>query len=315
MKVVFCGTGDIGAPALEALLARGRHTVIGVITQPDKPAGRDLKPRQSAIKRLALAHNLPVQQPENLRSPSAIDDLRGLAPDIMVVAAYGQILSSVVLGIPPFGCVNLHASLLPRHRGASPIQATILGGDTESGISVMQMDEGLDTGPVLLQKKIHLPPSITAGELHDCLAALAVPALLEALDGLAAGTLRPVPQDPAAATTCGKLRKPDGFLRWQLPAPALERTVRAMSPWPGAFLSIGGGIIKVHSATVADASAPPGTVVSAGTAGLEVAAATGSLLITRLQGPGRRAMPAGDFLRGHPVSPGTVLDLSFPPPA
>lgn len=313
MKAVFCGTGDIGVPALEALAASDRHTLAAVVTGPDKPAGRKLAPRPPRIKEVAAAHGLPVLQP--LRIREAIDALRPLAPDIMVVMAYGRILPREVLDLPRLGCINLHASLLPRHRGASPIQAAILAGDTESGISVMQMDEGLDTGPVLLEKKIPLAADPTAGELHDLLADLAAPALLEALDGLAAGTLHPQPQDASAATTCGKLRKADGFLRWDLPAAVLARTVRAMSPWPGAFLVHHGGIIKVHRAVEGGGSAPPGTVLSSGPAGLEVAAGAGSLLITRLQGPGRRAMSADEFLRGHPMPPGTRLDLSFPQPA
>ena len=315
MRIVFCGTGEIGAPALKALLASKKHTVVGVITQPDKPAGRDLKPRMSAIKQIALAQNLSVQQPEKLRDAAALEDLRALAPDLMVVAAYGQILPKSVLEIPRLGCLNLHASLLPRHRGASPIHAAILAGDRETGITVMYMDEGLDTGDILLAKPLTIGPDETTGQLHDRLADLAAPCLLEALDLLEQGNAPRVPQDNALATYAAKLKKTDGLLDWCQPAEALATRVRAMSPWPGAYTRLAGQTLKIHSAKSDPASGPPGEILASDPGVIRVGCGFGSLLLESLQLEGRKRLPAAEFLRGHPIAPGTRLDLSFPPAA
>jgi methionyl-tRNA formyltransferase len=315
MRIVFCGTGEIGAPALEALLASKKHTVVGVITQPDKPAGRDLKPRMSAIKQIALAHNLPIQQPEKLRAASALDDLRSLVPDLMVVAAYGQILPKTVLETPPLGCLNLHASLLPRHRGAAPIHAAILSGDRETGITVMYMDEGLDTGDILLAEPLAIGPDETTGQLHDRLATLAAPCLLRALDLLEQGNAPRVPQDNALATYAPKLKKADGLLDWNQPAEALSMSIRAMSPWPGAYTHLDGQTLKIHSASVSKNSGPPGEILHAEPGILRVACGSGSLDLHSIQLEGRKRLPAAEFLRGHPLPPGTRLDFSFPPAA
>ena len=218
MRVVFCGTGEIGLPALKALLDSGKYEVPGVITQPDKPAGRDLKPRASAIKQLAVERGIPVHQPPKLRDAASLEMLQSLKPDVMVVVAYGQILPKSVLELPRLGCLNLHASLLPRHRGASPIHAAILAGDAITGMTVMYMDEGLDTGDVLLEEVLDIGTQETTGELHDRLAALAAPCLLRALDLLAAGNAPRTPQDPGKANYAPKLKKADGFLDWTHPA-------------------------------------------------------------------------------------------------
>jgi len=313
MRIVFCGTGEIGAPALQALLASKKHTVVGVITQPDKPAGRDLKPRMSAIKQIALAQNLPVQQPEKLRSAAALEDLRALAPDLMVVAAYGQILPKTVLEAPRLGCLNLHASLLPRHRGASPIHAAILASDHETGITVMYMDEGLDTGDILLAQKLTIGPNETTGQLHDRLADLAAPCLLEALDLLEQGNAPRVPQDNALATYAAKLKKTDGLLDWREPAEALATRIRAMSPWPGAFSHLNGQTLKIHAAKTDPASGSPGEILASEPSVIRVGCGSGSLVLESLQLQGRKRLPAAEFLRGHPLPPGTRLDLSFPP--
>lgn len=313
MRIVFCGTGEIGAPALRALLDSKKHTVVGVITQPDKPAGRDLKPRMSAIKQIALAHNLPVRQPEKLRSPAALEDLRALAPDLMVVAAYGQILPKSVLETPRLGCLNLHASLLPRHRGASPIHAAILAGDRETGITVMYMDEGLDTGDILLAEPLAIGPYETTGKLHDRLAALAAPCLLWALDLLEQGKAPRTPQDNALATYAAKLKKTDGLLDWSQPAEALATRIRAMSPWPGAYSRLAGQTLKIHAASAGPESGPPGEILAAEPGTLRIACGSGSLVIESLQLEGRKRLRADEFLRGHPLPPGTRLDLSFPP--
>ena len=313
MRIVFCGTGEIGAPALHALLASKKHTIVGVITQPDKPAGRDLKPRMSAIKQIALAQNLPVQQPEKLRSAAALEDLRALAPDLMVVAAYGQILPKSVLETPRLGCLNLHASLLPRHRGASPIHAAILSGDHETGITVMYMDEGLDTGDILLAQKLAIGSDQTTGQLHDRLADLAAPCLLEALELLEQGNAPRIPQDSALATYAPKLKKTDGLLDWHQPAEALVTRIRAMSPWPGAYTHLNGQTLKIHAAKTDPASGPTGEILASEPGVLRVACGSGSLILESLQLQGRKRLPAAEFLRGHPLPPGTRLDLSFPP--
>jgi methionyl-tRNA formyltransferase len=313
MRIVFCGTGAIGAPALQALLTSEKHTVVGVITQPDKPAGRDLKPRMSAIKQIALAQNLPVQQPEKLRSAAALDDLRALAPDLMVVAAYGQILPKSVLETPRLGCLNLHASLLPRHRGASPIHAAILAGDHETGITVMYMDEGLDTGDILLAQKLAIGSDETTGQLHDRLADLAAPCLLEALDLLEQGNAPRIPQDSALATYAPKLKKTDGLLDWRQPSEALATRVRAMSPWPGATTHLAGQMLKIHAAATDPASGTPGEILASEPGVIRVGCGSGSLVLESLQLQGRKRLPAAEFLRGHPLPPGTRLDLSFPP--
>ena len=315
MRIVFCGTGAIGALALKALLTSEKHTVVGVITQPDKPAGRDLKPRMSAIKQIALAQNLPVQQPEKLRSAAALDDLRALVPDLMVVAAYGQILPKSVLETPRLGCLNLHASLLPRHRGASPIHAAILAGDHETGITVMYMDEGLDTGDILLAQKLAIGSDETTGQLHDRLADLAALCLLEALDLLEQGNAPRIPQDSALATYAPKLKKNDGLLDWHQPAEALATRIRAMSPWPGATTRLAGQTLKIHAAATDSASGAPGEILASAPGVLRVACGSGSLVLLSLQLEGRKRLPAAEFLRGHPLPPGTRLDLSFPPTA
>ena len=313
MRVVFCGTGEIGLPALKALLDSGKYEVPGVITQPDKPAGRDLKPRASAIKQLAVEQKIPVHQPPKLRDAASLEILRSLKPDVMVVVAYGQILPKSVLELPPLGCLNLHASLLPRHRGASPIHASILAGDATTGMTVMYMDEGLDTGDVLLEEVLEIGQQETTGELHDRLAALAAPCLLRALDLLAAGNAPRTLQDPGKATYAPKLKKADGFLDWNRPASDITLRVRAMSPWPGAFVRISGHVLKIHSAAEDPASGIPGTVLQANADSLVVACATGSLRLLSVQLEGRRRLPVAEFLRGFPLTPGSRFDLSFSP--
>ena len=308
MRTVFCGTGPIGLPALAALAESDEYKPCAVFTQPDRPAGRDLKPRPSAIKLFALEKNLPVFQPEKIRSPDAIATLRSLEPDLMVVAAYGQLLPPAVLEIPRLGCINLHASLLPRHRGASPINAAILAGDTHTGITVMFMDAGLDTGDILLAEPLPISPADTAGSLHDKLAELAAPCLLRALPLLASGKAPRTPQDPALATHAPKLKKSDGFLAWNEPAESLALRVRAMSPWPGAFAKFQGRTIKIHQARAAAESGTPGTILSSGPGGILVAAATGSLLLEELQLEGRKRLPAAEFLRGFPIPTGQKLE-------
>lgn len=309
MRLVFCGTGEIGLPSLQALADSPLHEIVGVVTQPDRPAGREMRPRPSAIKIEAAARGIPVVQPERIRKDfSALVDW---APDLMVVAAYGQILPKAVLDLPRLGCLNIHASLLPRHRGASPIQAAILAGDAESGVTIMWMDEGLDTGDILLARHTPIGHSESAGELHDRLAELAPGALLEALLLLQGGTAVRLPQDSPRATYAPKLGKQDGRLDWREPAARLALRVRAMAPWPGATARMGGAILKIHTTEISGTGGIPGTVLSAGAEGIVVAAGQGSLVLREVQLEGRKRLPAGDFLRGFPVSAGTKFDLSF----
>lgn len=309
MKIVFCGTGDIGLPAFEALADSPAHEVVGLITQPDRPAGRDLKPRPPAVKTEAFKRGIPVAQPERIKKDFSA--LAGWSPDVMVVAAYGQILPRAVLDLPKSGCLNIHASLLPRHRGASPVQAAILAGDRESGITIMYVGEGLDTGDILLAKRLEIEPGESAGSLHDRLAELAPAALLEALDLLAAGKAPRIPQDDALATYAPKLGKADGRLDWRAPAAILARKVRAMNPWPGASARIGDGILKIHSAEASKGSGEPGEILSVGPDGIAVAAGEGSLVLREVQLEGRKRLPVAEFLRGHPLAPKTKFDLSF----
>lgn len=309
MRVIFMGTGDIGLPSLRALIARPGCEVSAVVTQPDRPAGRGRQMRTPEVRIAAAAAGIPVLQPRKLREPAAVAQLREYAPDVVVVMAYGQILPRSVLDLPRLACLNLHASLLPRHRGAAPIQAAILAGDARSGITVMHMAEGLDTGDILLARSLPIAPDETGGSLHDRLAELAPEALGAALDQLAAGTAPRVPQDDALATYAGKLGRDDGRIDWARPAAEIERHVRAMNPWPASFASLplAGGRsarLKVFSANVEGGAGEPGTVLRADAGGILVAAGDGALLLREVQGEGTRRMGAGEWARGRPVTTG-----------
>jgi methionyl-tRNA formyltransferase len=312
MRIVFLGSGTIGIPSLQALAASGTHEVQAVFTQPDRPAGREMKLRGPPIKAAAHALGVPVHQPAKIRTPEALAILAELQPDIIVVAAYGQLLRKSLLSLPRLGCINIHASLLPRHRGAAPVQAAILAGDNETGITIMQVDEGLDTGDILVQVATAIGSEETAGSLHDRLALLAPAALLETLDLLHRGVARPRNQDPALATYAPKVRHQDGEIDWNMPAVEIERRVRAMTPWPGAYTSIllrnATTTLKVHRARAhEEIGGSPGTVVEVSKDGILVATERGGILLQEVQLPGGKRLPAGDFLRGHPMSPGLRL--------
>jgi methionyl-tRNA formyltransferase len=311
MRILFIGTGDIGLPSLDWLLATPKHEVVGVVTQPDKPAGRKLVMTPPEVKVRALAAGLAVLQPPKIRH--IVEELRAFQADVAVVVAYGQILPKSVLEVPRLACLNIHASLLPRHRGASPIQAAIREGDAETGVTIMFMDEGLDTGDILLMDAMPILPTDTGGTLHDRLA-LAAPATLErALDLLATGQPPRTPQDHARATHCGKLRREDGRLDWSRPAVELERLVRAYSPWPGTSCVLPGekpAVLKIHRVTrlEGDACPAPGTLLSADAkAGLVVSCGSGLLRLDEVQAEGGKRLPAADFLRGHPMQIGARL--------
>ncbi len=318
MRIVYLGSGEIGLPTLRALLAAraaGTHELLAVVTQPDRPAGRGQIVKPGPIKALALEAGVPVLQPERLRRPEAVEALRAFPADVFVVFAYGQILPPSVLAMPRVACLNLHASLLPRHRGAAPIHAAVLAGDRESGLAVMYMAEGLDTGDVLLERRVELHRRETAGSLHDRLAELAPDALFEALDLLAAGHAPRRPQDEALATYASKLERRSGLIDWTAPARSIERLIYGMNPWPCAFTSLPGEaggasrMLKVFKASAFSrpGGGKPGEVIKTTRFGPVVATGKGWLVLTEVQLEGKRRMHAADFLRGHPLPAGSFL--------
>ena len=333
MRIVFAGTPEFAAAHLAALLEAG-ETVAAVYTQPDRPAGRGQRLRESPVKQLAAARGIPVLQPESLRGAEAAEALARIAPDLMVVVAYGLLLPRAVLATPRLGCVNVHASLLPRWRGAAPIQRAILAGDAESGVSLMQMDEGLDTGPVLRTVRCPIAPRDTAATLHDRLAALGARALVELVRDLRESPVAAVPQTEAGVTYARKIERAEAEIDWQDDAAAIERRVRAFNPWPVARTTLGGEILRVWEAEALGRDgdrarggdgpgalggdedsarggdgprAEPGEVLAAGREGIEVAAGAGRLRITGMQLPGGRPIRAADYLNAHPSPVGAVL--------
>ena len=312
MRVVFAGTPEFAVPSLKALLHAGAVELAGVYTQPDRRGGRGKKRRRSAVKQFALTHGTPVFQPESLRDEATLSQLKRLTPDLMVVVAYGLRLPDAALAVPRLGCVNLHASILPRWRGAAPIQRAIEAGDAATGVSLMRMERGLDTGPVFATAAIPIAPDDTGGSLHDKLAPLAGELLAANLAALAAQTLSAVAQDDNRACHAPKLNKAEAELDWRLDAAALERKVRAFNPWPMAFTELNGARLRVLRAAVAadpdstPASARPGEVVAVAQAGISVAAGGGggALVLREVQKPGGTPMPVADLLNGMEVVPG-----------
>lgn len=304
MKVVFLGSGDIGIPTLEWLWSAPGVELAGVVTQPDRPAGRGLQLTPCAIKEKALSRGLPPFQPTRIRAPEVLEEIAALRPDLLVVMAYGQILPQELLDVPKLGALNLHASLLPRHRGAAPVHAAVLSGDKESGITVMWMDAGLDTGDILLQHACAVGGADTAGSLHDRLAKMAPAALAEALESIRAGRAPHLKQDESLATYSPKLDRSSGKMDWQGSAEEISRRVRGLYPWPGctaAFELVGGKClaVKIHRAEAVEGSAPAGEV----TGQFEVGCAGGGLLrLLELQPAGGRRLAAADFLRGYAVT-------------
>ena len=301
-RTLFLGTGDIAVPALASLLATSAVEMIGLVCQPDKPVGRKQILTPPATKTLAVRHHLPVFQPGRLRQ--SVDLIAGLKPDLIIVMAYGQIIPQAVLDFPRLGCWNLHASLLPRHRGAAPVQAAILAGDAESGITVMAVEAGLDSGPMLLHESIPLDPDETGETLHDHLAALAPVALAKALPVILAGSPGVTPQDGEAATHLGKLDRSHGVLNWSEPAVALARRIRAFHPWPGTGSTLPDHtVVKIFPpVTVSDVATGcplPGTLLSAGPDLLTFATGSGTLAVSELQLPGSRRMTVREHLAGH----------------
>ncbi len=308
MRVVFAGTPDFSVPVLQALLDSS-HQVVGVYSQPDRPAGRGRKLRPGPVKQLALEHELPVFQPRSLKGADEQAELAALRPDLMVVVAYGLILPQAVLDTPALGCVNLHASLLPRWRGAAPIQRAILAGDRETGVCLMQMEAGLDTGPVLASVRTPIAPDETGGSLHDRLSLLAAQLLAEHLDDLAAGRLAAQPQDESGVTYAAKLDKAEAAIDWRGDARAIERQVRAFNPWPVAQAGYRGEKLRVWAAHAIECprGGEPGAVVAAGRDGIDVACGSGCLRLTEIQLPGGKRLGAADFLNARSVE-GLVLE-------
>jgi methionyl-tRNA formyltransferase len=306
LRIVFMGTPAFACPTLQALIDRGEE-ILAVVTQPDRPKGRGQQHAPPPVKELAESADLPVLQPVKVRAPEFIDSMRELAPDLIVVIAFGQILPKALLEVPRFGCINIHASLLPRWRGAAPINWCIIAGDTETGITTMQMDAGLDTGDMLLKKSITIDQDEDASSLHDRLAALGVDALAETLDLLAKGELVPVSQDDGLTCYAPMLKKEDGAIDWTKDALAIKNLVRGVTPWPGAFTGWEGKTLKVFRVSVASGEGRPGEILRADRTGLEVACGSGSLLIHELQLEGRKRLPAAEFLAGCKVAAGSLL--------
>jgi len=308
LRIVFFGTPEFAVPSLRSLLASSDTLVVGVVCQPDKPAGRGQRLSAPAVKREALAADVPVMQPEKLRTPDFASLLRPLLPELIVVAAYGKILPAALLELPRHGCINVHASLLPKFRGAAPIQWAILRGETQTGVTIMQMNERMDAGDILLQRETALGSAETYGELQARLAQLGADALREALAHMQAGTLRRRPQAEAEVTLAPMVNKADGRIDWTQPAVQIGRLVRAFNPWPSAFTFVDGKLLKIHRAHAIEAATPgaPG-VVTATADGIAVATGQGMLRLDELQLEGRKRMPAAEFGRGGSVKVGSIL--------
>lgn len=303
MKIIYAGTPAFAAAALTVLLDAG-HEVVHVLTQPDRPAGRGLKPQASAVKQLALARQLPLSQPPTLKDAAVLAQLAALQAEVMVVAAYGLMIPESLLQLPPRGCLNIHASLLPRWRGAAPIQRAILAGDRETGITIMQMDAGLDTGAKLMTQTVTIAADDTAQTLHDKLAVIGAQLLLRTLQEQP----QPEPQDPANATYAAKISKAEAHIDWTRPAIEIDRQIRAFNPVPGAYTTWNGQALKIWRAEAAEASAAPGTVVQADNNGVVVATGAGAIRLLELQRAGGKRLAPRQFLAGTPIDAGTRFE-------
>lgn len=302
LRVVFMGSPSFAVPTLKAL--HRRFQVVGVFTQPDKPKGRGRKPVPTEVKAAALSMGLPVKEPKTLSSQDTVDVLKEWNGDVAVVVAYGKILPRTILELPRMGCVNLHASLLPRHRGAAPISSAILAGDAVTGVTTIAMDEGMDTGDILLQHAISIDPDDTAGTLHDKIMEPGADLVVETLKGLATGTLQPVPQDHSRATYSRLLSKRDGRIQWEEDAEYLSRLVRAVNPWPGAFLELDGETLKVWKASPEKGDGVPGRIEAVRDNGIVVGTGHGFLVLEELQAPGKRRLHAREFAMGRKIEVG-----------
>jgi methionyl-tRNA formyltransferase len=304
------GTPEFAVPSLQVLLD-GQDVVVGVVTQPDQPSGRGMILHAPPVKKLAEAYQVPVFQPAKLRTPEALEPFRAWQPDLIVVAAYGRMLPNSVLTLPPLGCINVHASLLPKYRGAAPIQWAIAEGEEETGVTIMRISERMDTGDILLQKAIPIEADDTGGSLHDKLSTLGAEALRETLQLLKQGQLLARPQNEADATYTPIIKKEDGRIDWRLSAITIERRIRAFNPWPSAYTTFGGKLLKVFKAHLEAqplrTHVNPGTVTEVSPVHLLVATGDGQLSLLEVQLEGKRRMPIEEFLRGHPIQQGALL--------
>jgi methionyl-tRNA formyltransferase len=311
LRIIFMGTADLSCASLDALARQAAFAVVAVVTQPDRPKGRDLKLQPSPVKELAIRAHLQVLQPEQARDPKFIGELRALQPDLIAVAAYGQILPKNILDLPRFGCLNVHASLLPKYRGAAPIQWAILDDEPETGVTIMKMDTGLDTGGILTQRATPIRPNDNAETLHDRLAQIGADLLAQTIPDYVAGKIQPRPQPVEHVTHAPKIRKEDGRIDWNLPARAVWNRIRAFTPWPGAFTHLPAQpspqLLKLWQAEVVDQTAAPGQILHTDKEGLLVACGRGALRVLVLQREGGRRMSAQEFLAGHRLKPGQQL--------
>lgn len=311
LRIVFMGTPDFAVPSLQALLD-GEDSVVGVLTQPDQPAGRGMTLRHSPVKVCSLEHQVPVFQPPKLRVPEVLEQLKTWQPDLIVIAAYGKILPKTILDLPPHGCINVHASLLPKYRGAAPIQWAIADGETQTGITIMQVSQQMDAGDILLQKATTITESETGGSLHDKLALLGAEALGEALALFKQGKLMAQPQDEAQVTYAALIKKEDGRIDWSQDAISIERRIRAFHPWPSAFTTVQGKLLKIYAARLEQSTvspAAPGTVIESAPDQLLIATGSGALALKEVQLAGKKRLPIAEFLKGHPQAPGTVFGI------
>ena len=306
MRIVFMGTPDFAVASLKALCEDG-YDVVGVFTQPDRPKGRGNKVVMTPVKEYAVSRGIPVFQPQHIRR-DGLTDLQRLAPDLCVTAAFGQILSQAVLDVPPLGTINVHASLLPRHRGSAPINWAILQGDKEAGVTTMMTARGIDNGDMLLRATTPIAPGETAGELTERLSVMGASLLLDTLKALENGTLTRIPQDESAMTYDPMLNKDMGVLDWTRPAAEIVNRIHGLNPWPGCTTPYEGHRLKLLRAEAADGSGQPGEILTADPkAGLVIAAGEGAVRVTQMQAPGGKPMNPKDYLRGHPMAVGTVL--------
>lgn len=308
MKIVFMGTPDFAAMALEKLVSAG-HEITLVVTQPDKEKGRGKQVQKSDVKLVAEKYDIPVFQPVKIKTEESVEILRGYEADIFVVAAFGQILSKEILDMPKYGCVNIHASLLPRLRGAAPIQWSIIDGDEKTGVTIQQMDVGLDTGDILAVKEVEIASDETGGSLFDKLAIAGADLIVETLPLIEAGKITPVPQDESFSTYAKKLSKDMGLIDWNMPAVAIERLIRGCSPWPSSYSNIGGKSLKIWKAAVTDTKATPGEVSEVTKESITIGCGEGSLVVEELQLEGKKRMSVHDFLLGYHINVGDKLGV------
>ncbi|HEY1663931.1 MAG TPA: methionyl-tRNA formyltransferase [Verrucomicrobiae bacterium] len=308
MTIVFMGTAELSCASLERLARDGQFQIAAVVTQPDKPKGREMKLQPSAVKLLAQKFNLPVLQPAKARDEKFIAELRELKPDLIVVVAYGQILPQAILDLPKAGCINVHTSLLPKYRGASPIQSALLNGESETGVTIMKMDAGLDTGPILTQRPLPILPEDNSQTLHDRLAQLGAELLAGTIPDYVAGKISPHPQPAEGVSYAAKIKKEDGKIDWTQPAKKILDRMRAFTPWPGVFATFRQDakplLLKIWKAEIIGRSGPAGEVLQADKTGIVIACGTEAMRISELQLEGGRRMSAQEFLAGHPLSPG-----------